>query len=243
MRRFADSMTWAGDRGFAIDAAVDSRMAFVRRTYAHLLAELVGVAAVVWLALRTPALADLAIGLMVRWYVPLLALFGISLVTRKMLEGHRSIGVQYAAAAVWVFFFGLFITPLAMVAKHLTGSYAVLGEAAILTGCAFTGLTAYVFFTRKDFSFMRGALWMGSLLLLGVGIVAMAFGGGFGGGGGSIAYSAFGVLLMGGWVLHDTSKVLHHRHVGEHVAASVDLLVDFVYMFIHIASILLNSRR
>lgn len=118
----------------------------------------------------------------------------------------------------------------------------MLGEAAILTGCAFTGLTAYVFFTKKDFSFMRGALWMGSLLLLGVGVVSMLFGG-LGGGTGSIVYSSFGVLLMGGWVLHDTSKVLHHRHVSEYVAGSVDLLVDFVYMFIHIASILLNSRR
>lgn len=242
MRRFADSMAWPEERGFAIHAAVNARMAFVRKTYAHLLAELAGVALIVTLAVRTPVLAELAVRMMVRWYLPLLALFGISLVTRRMLEGHRSIAVQYAAAGIWVFFFGLFITPLALVAKHLTGSYAVLGEAAILTGCAFTGLTAYVFFTKKDFSFMRGALWMGSLLLLGVGIVAMAFGGGLGGGG-SIAYSAFGVLLMGGWVLHDTSKVLHHRHVSEYVAGSVDLLVDFVYMFIHIASILLNSRR
>jgi FtsH-binding integral membrane protein len=235
-------MAWAEDKGFAIHAAVDSRMAFVRRTYAHLLAELVGVALVVSLAIRTPALESVALSLMSRWYVALLALFGISLVTRKMLEGHRSIGVQYAAAAIWVLFFGLFITPLAVAVKYLTGSYALLGEAAILTGCAFTGLTAYVFFTKKDFSFLGGALWMGSLLLLGVGVVSMLFGG-LGGGGGSIAYSAFGVLLMGGWVLYDTAKVLHHRHVSEYVAASVDLLVDFVYMFIHIASILLNSRR
>jgi FtsH-binding integral membrane protein len=235
-------MAWAEDRGFAIHAAVDARMAFVRKTYAHLLAELVGVAAIVAIAIRTPALEQLALGLLSRWYVPLLALFGISLVTRKMLEGHRSIPVQYAAAGLWVFFFGLFLTPLALVAKHLTGSYAVLGEAAILTGCAFTGLTAYVFVTRKDFSFLGGALWMGSLLLLGVGVVSIVFGGGLGGGG-SMVYSAFGVLLMGGWVLHDTSKVLHHRHVSEYVAGSVDLLVDFVYMFIHIASILLNSRR
>lgn len=113
MRRFADSMTWSEDKGFAIHAALDSRLAFIRKTYAHLLAELVGVALIVALAIRTPALESLAMGLMSRWYVALLALFGISLVTRKMLEGHRSIGVQYAAAAIWVVFFGLFLTPLA----------------------------------------------------------------------------------------------------------------------------------
>jgi len=31
--------------------------------------------------------------------------------------------------------------------------------------------------------------------------------------------------------------------VNQHVAASVDLLIDFVYMFIYIVSILLDSRR
>ena len=71
---------------------------------------------------------------------------------------------------------------------------------------------------------------------------------------GSIAYFIFGgsaglgfniiwVLLIGGWVLYDTSNVLHRRNVQEHVAASVDLLVDFVYMLIYIAMILLNSQR
>jgi len=240
MRRFADSMPWAEDKGFAIGAALDARMAFVRRTYAHLLAELVGVALVVSLAIRTPALENIAFG-MNGWLVYVLAFFGVSLVTRKMLEGHRSIGIQYAAAGIWVFFLGLLVTPLAFIAQRLTGSYAVLGEGAILTGCVFTGLTAYVFFTKKDFSFLSGALWMLSALAFGVGIVVAIFGG-FGAGA-SILYSCIWVLLLGGWVLHDTSKVLHHRAVNQHVAASVDLLIDFVYMFIHIVSILLNSRR
>jgi hypothetical protein len=158
-----------------------------------------------------------------------------------MLEGSRSMGVQYAAAGIWVFFLGLLLTPLALVVRHATGSFAILGEAAVLTGCVFTGLTAYVFFTKKDFSFLRGALWLLSWLALGVGLLLTVFGGL--GGGGSIVYSVLWVVLLGGWVLHDTSKVLHHRHVSQYVAASVDLLIDFVYMFIHIVSILLSSRR
>lgn len=241
MRRFADSMAWTEEKGFAINAAMNARMAFVRRTYAHLVGELAGVTAVVYVALRTPALQRLAEGLLGSWIIYLLAFFGVSLLTRKMLEGHRSIGIQYAAAGIWVFFLGLLVTPLAILAPRLTGSYAVLGEGAVLTGAVFTGLTAYVFFTKKDFSFLRGALWMLSWLALGVGIVVAIFGG-FGGGA-SILYSSVWVLLLGGWVLHDTSKILHHRAVNQYVAASVDLLIDFVYMFIHIVSILLNSRR
>jgi FtsH-binding integral membrane protein len=241
MRRFSDSLAWREERGFAIDAAMDARMGFVRRTYAHLLGELAGVALVVYVALETPALQQVALTLLSSWIVYILAFFGVSLLTRKMLEGTRSMAVQYAAAGIWVFFLGLLVTPLAIIAERLTGSLAVLGEGAILTGCVFAGITAYVFFTKKDFSFLGGALWMVSWLLLGVGFCAWIFGGI--GATGSIVYSGACVVLLGGWVLHDTSKILHHRHIGQHVAASVDLLVDFVYMFIHIVSILLNSRR
>jgi uncharacterized protein len=236
-----DSMTWNESRGFAIGAAVDARMGFVRRTYAHLLGELAAVALIVYVALQTPALGGLAVRLISQPLLYILAFFGVSLLTRKMLEGQRSIAVQYAAAGIWVFFLGLLVTPLAMIARVQTGSYAVLGEGAILTGCVFTGITAYVFLTKKDFSFIGGALWMISWLAFGIGMVAWFFGGL--GGSGSLIYSCGMVLLLGGWVLYDTSRVLHHRHVSQHVAASVDLLVDFVYMFIYIVSILLRSRR
>jgi hypothetical protein len=241
MRRFADSMTWAEDKGFAISAALDSRMAFVRRTYAHLLGELAGVAAVVFIALRTPALESIATTMLTKPLIYVVAIFGVSLLTRRMLAGQKSMAIQYAAAGIWVFFLGLLVTPFAMWAQIKTGSYAIMGEGAILTGCVFTGITAYVFFTKKDFSFLGGALWMIGWIAFGLGMILAIFGG-FGNQL-ALLYSCGMVLLMGGWVLYDTSKVLHHRHVGEHVAASVDLLVDFVYMFIYIVSILLRSRR
>jgi FtsH-binding integral membrane protein len=42
---------------------------------------------------------------------------------------------------------------------------------------------------------------------------------------------------------HDTSQILHRRAVNQYVAASVDLLVDFVLMFLYVLMILLNSSR
>jgi hypothetical protein len=63
MRRFADSMTWSEDKGFAIDSAMNARMGFIRRTYAHLVGELAAVALVVYVAIGTPALQELGIAL------------------------------------------------------------------------------------------------------------------------------------------------------------------------------------
>lgn len=238
MRRFADSMTWAKDAGFAIDAAVSERTRFIRRTYLHLVGELGGVALAVVVVLQTPVLQKLAVALLGNFLIYLAAFFAVSLVTRKLLEGRKSLAVQYAGALVWVFFLGLLVAPLAMIAQSKFGSYAILGEGLILTGCVFAGLTAYTFFTKKDFSFLGGALAIASWTLIGVVVISLFFGG-FAG---SPILPIVFVVLMAGWVLYDTSQVLHRRHVDEYVASSVDLLVDFVYLFINIVVLLMGSR-
>jgi FtsH-binding integral membrane protein len=231
-------MTWAKDSGFAIDAAVNERVTFIRRTYLHLVGELGGVALATVVILQSAVLQQVAVALLGNLILYLAAFFGVSLLTRKLLEGRKSLAVQYAGAAVWVFFLGLLVAPLAMIAKAEFGSYAVLGEGLILTGCVFGGLTAYTFFTKKDFSYLGGILSIASWTLVGVGVISV-FLGGFAA---SPIWSILWVVLLAGWVLYDTSKLMHRRHVDEYVAASVDLLVDFVYMFIHIVILLMGSR-
>jgi FtsH-binding integral membrane protein len=240
MRRFAaDTMTWADDKGFAIEAAVDERMGFIRRTYAHLVGEIVLVGLVTTLVLRTPLLLEnVAWRLLGSPFLYLAAFFGVSLVTRRLMAGHKPAAIQYAGAGLWTFFLGLLVAPIALIVHNQTGSYAILGQAFLLTALVFTGLTAYVFTTRKDFSFLGGAISIIAMVLIGGAVLGFFLGASVGG----IGWSVVWVLLLGAWVLYDTSKVLHHRRVGEHVAASVDLLIDFVYMFIHIALILLRSR-
>jgi FtsH-binding integral membrane protein len=231
-------MTWAEDKGFAIDAAVNERMGFIRRTYLHLLGEIGAVGLVTWITLQTPALSRIAVGLLSNMLFYFAAFFGVALVSRKLMAGERSAATQYVGAGLWVVLLGLLVAPLAMIVHAKTGSYDILGRGFLLTGCVFGGLSAYVFTTKKDFSFLGGALSMASLLLLGVAVISVFLGWG----GGSPVWSILWVVLLGGWVLYDTSQVLHHRRVGQHVAASVDLLVDFVYLFIHIVLLLMRSR-
>jgi FtsH-binding integral membrane protein len=238
MRRFADTLNWAEDRGFAIHAAVDERLGFLRRTYAFLLMEICLVAVVTSFVLKSPTLmANVAIPMALNPLFYLLAFFGVSFVSRSLVHGQRSKSAQYAGAGVWVIFLGLLMAPFAYLIHAQTGSYAILGQAFLMTAGVFGGLTAYVMVSRKDFSFMGGALSI---------ITAIAFFGSFAflmfGGGGGIGYNLIWVVILGAWVLYDTSKILHRRAVNEHVAASVDLLVDFVYLLIHIAMILMRSR-
>jgi len=239
MRRFAEQMGWAADPGgFAIQASVNERLGFLRKTYGLLSLQILAVGAIAAFVINTPFLLNnVAIRLYDGIMIYILVFMGLSFLTRRMLEGSKPLSTQYAAAGLWTFFLGLLISPLCYMASLRFGSYAIVGEAFVLTSAIFIGLTVYVFTTKKDFSFLRGAIWIASMSMLAIGALLY-----FTGNSGGIWYSVIWVGVLAAWTLYDTSKILHHRHTNEAVAASVDLLLDFVYLFIHILMILMRSR-
>jgi FtsH-binding integral membrane protein len=81
----------------------------------------------------------------------------------------------------------------------------VLPAAALTTVVAFAALTAVVFVTRKDFSFMRGILTWGGILALVLIVAATLFGFELG-----VFFSVAMVAFAGAAILYDTSNVLHH---------------------------------
>jgi len=234
-------MGWAVDRGgFAIEAAVDERLGFLRKTYSLLTLQIVAVGAISAAIISNESILMGIVNLFYTsskgMFLYLGAVFGVSLLTRSMLAGDKSIGVQYSAAAIWVVFLSILVAPICWMAAEATGGYQIVANAFFLTLALFGGLTAYVLTTKKDFSALRGALWMGSIGLLAIALISY-----FMGSAGSIWMSVAWLVLLSGWTLYDTSQVLHKRAVNQYVAASVDLLVDFVYMFIYILMILLQS--
>jgi FtsH-binding integral membrane protein len=117
---------------------------------------------------------------------------------------------------------------------------AVFLPAAVLTTGAFLGLTAYAHMTRKDFSFLGGFLSMAFwVVLLGIGVmIAMPGLPLF-----ALVLSAFGTLVMGGWVLYDTSRLIQDN--GERMTpgeAAAELLLDIVGLFQWILSLLDRFR-
>ncbi|WP_395094031.1 Bax inhibitor-1 family protein [Armatimonas sp.] len=98
----------------------------------------------------------------------------------------------------------------------------------LLTLGAFTGLTLYAHTTRKDFSYLIGFLWTSFWILL-VGIILNIFlhipll---------SLGIAALGAIVMGVWVLFDTSRLL--RDNGQTMTpgeAATELLLDIVGLF------------
>ena len=103
----------------------------------------------------------------------------------------------------------------------------------------FTGLTLTVFFTKADFSFLRWAIVAGSVIALGLIVVAVILPGSIQLG---FWFSAAMVVLAMGIILYNTSNVLHHYSTHQHVAASLSLFASVALLFWYVLQIFMSFR-
>jgi FtsH-binding integral membrane protein len=59
-----------------------------------------------------------------------------------------------------------------------------------------------------------------------------------------LVFTVFMIVLMCGYILYDTSNVLHHYRIGSHVAASLALFASLATLFWYVIQLLmaLSSR-
>ncbi len=113
-------------------------------------------------------------------------------------------------------------------------------QAGILPVGVFGGLTLYVLQTGKDFQWMGGLLFAALVSMMLCSLVMVFFSVPFL----STLYSFVGVMVFSGYVLYDTSEIMHRLTPDEAITGSIELFIDFVGLFLHIVSLLtsLNSR-
>ncbi len=227
--------------GAVATVGVSERVTFLRKTYAHL-----GIAILAFVALEyvlLDATGPLYEAVTVPWvnlvlsgsWLIVLALFmGASFVAQKWANSDTSRGVQYAGLGLYIIAEALIFTPMLLIAEHRYPG--AIANAAVLTLFLFGGLTATVFITKKDFSFMRGALTMATFGAMGLIISAVLFGFQLGS-----LFSAVMVLLAAGYVLYYTSNVLHHYRPSQYVAASLALFSAIALLFWYILQLFMRD--
>ncbi|MYM62206.1 Bax inhibitor-1/YccA family protein [Pseudomaricurvus sp. HS19] len=108
----------------------------------------------------------------------------------------------------------------------------VIFQALAGTALVFFGLSGYVLTTKKDFSFMGGFLMTGLIVVV---LAALGFmiAGFFGVNvsGVSLALSAAIVLLMSGFILYDTSRIVNGGETN-YVMATVSLYLNIYNLFV-----------
>lgn len=105
------------------------------------------------------------------------------------------------------------------------------------TGVIFLGLSGYALTTKRDFSFLGGFLFVGILVVLGAAILNIfmavpAL---------SLALSAAIVMLMSGFILFDTSRMVNGG-IDNYVVATVQLYLNIFNLFISLLHLLGFAR-
>jgi FtsH-binding integral membrane protein len=224
---------------FAIDAIAEERAAFIRRTYAHVFAAIVAYVALAGVILNTGLGESLARMMMGgQWLLVLGAYMIASFAANAMARSGASAGVQYLGLMLYTVAFAGISAPLLWIAQLQTGGTGIIVEAGVLTLVIFGVLTAVVMFTGADFSFMRTALMVGGFSALALIVVAAFTGFNLG-----IWFVGGMIILMAGYILYDTSNILHHYRTDQHVAAALALFASLATLFWYVLRLLMHSRR
>lgn len=214
----------------------DAKAAFYRKTYTHLALAVLLFVLVEYIFFQMPGLLDFALSLTQGWSW-LLLLGGFMLVTnyaeRMALNSHDR-NMQYAALLLYVVAEAFIFIPLIFIGMVYAddGGMHILSQAAVVTLSLFLGLSAIVFITKKDFSFLRSFLTIGFFVALGLIIAGVAFGFNLG-----LVFSGGMVVLAAGSILYQTSNMVHKYSEDQYVAASLGLFASLMLLFWYVLSI------
>jgi FtsH-binding integral membrane protein len=224
----------------AAESSASERAAFVRRVYAHLAGAVLALIAVEALLLNTldhRAVLQLMLGSRFSWLIVIGLFMGAGFVARIWAQSQSSMAMQYMGLGLYIVAWAIVFLPLIIIVTTIDRTGNVLGQAGIMTGAVFGGLTLSVFMMRKDFSFLAPVLCVGTLIALGVIVAAILFGFSLG-----LFFSFAMVALIAGYILYDTSNVMLHYPTDMHVAASLELLADVALLFWYIVQIVMSLQ-
>jgi len=223
----------------AAEADAADRAAFIRRTYTHLAGAIAAFVALEYVLIHSAVggkLVNLMLGGRSSWIVVLLGFMGVSWLADKWARSDASPAMQYLGLGLYTVAQAVIFLPLLVIAM-VQSTPDVIPMAGIITGLLFVGLTATVFMTRKDFSFMRGILTVGGFVAFGVIICSIVFGFNLG-----LIFSGAMVLFAAGSILYTTSNVLLHYRTDQHVAASLALFSGVMLLLWYVLRILMSRR-
>ena len=220
--RFGSTTTLPRGMTPAASVSTTDRLTFIKKVYS-LLAMSMGTAAVGAYLGSGPLLLLVAPNMMLFFILQFALIIFASFASRRP-------GLNMMALFSFTTVSGLTLGPL----LYQVGP-SIAAEAFALTAITFAGLSLYVVYSKKDFSFMSGFLMTGLIVLVVGGLLNMFF---IQSGMMHFVMSGASVLLFSGFILYDTSNILRYYGTDEYVSATLALYLDILNLFIALLSIL-----
>ena len=123
------------------------------------------------------------------------------------------------------------------IAAFYSESSDILMQAALTTLFMFAGLTAVVFMTKTDFSFLRTIIVVGGFIALEMIVVGAIFGFNLG-----LWFSVGMVVLASASILYQTDQIKNHYGTQQYVGASLQLFASVMLLFWYILRILMSRK-
>jgi modulator of FtsH protease len=206
----------------AVPGLSDSARQVLRNTYLLLSMTLFFSAGMTALAVSVDAAP-------MHWLLTLGGMIGLLFALQAMRNSIWALPLVFAFTG----FMGWSLGPMIAFYLQTAAGASVVGNALFGTAAVFLSLSAYVLTTKKDFSFLGGFLFTGLIVAL-LASIALIF---FQAPVMSLALSAMLVLLAAGYILYDTSRIIHGGETN-YVMATVSLYVDIYMLFTNLLAIM-----
>jgi FtsH-binding integral membrane protein len=229
----------------AARAETTERATFIKKTYLHLLAAVLAFCALEAVYFET-GVVETMFNTMVgggnsrgSWLIVIVLFMGVAWLANYWAMSAASVGLQYAGLALYVVAESVIFAPMLFIASSPQfGGHDVIPTAGLITLVMFTGLTVAVFVTGHDFSFLRTALIIGGFAAMGFILCGMLFGFQTGN-----IFTVAMIVLASGYILYDTSNVMLHYRIGQHVAASLALFASVALLFWYVLRLVMSLQR
>jgi len=225
----------------AANALPEQRAQFIRRTYmllAATIAAFIAVEAFLFVSGTAYVFTSFVFsGSRITWLMVLGVFMLITWLANGWAASDTSKGMQYLGLVLYIIAEAIIFTPMLFIAANVADDPYVIEKAGIVTLGLFLGITATVFLTKSDFSFLGPILAIGGFAALGFIVASAIFGFTLGN-----VFAFVMVAFAGTAILYQTSNVLHRFRTDQHVAAALVLFASVALLFWYILRIF-SSRR
>ena len=222
-----------------LNSATDvEKVAFYKKTYAHVAVGVLVFIIFEYLLLQSEAIVTFAFSMTqgIKWLLMLGGFMFITTYAERMALKTEDKNKQYLAFALYILAEAFIFIPLIAIALIYTDSGPeMLYQASIVTLGLFTGLSAVVFLTKKDFSFLKTGLTIGFFIAIGLIIAGMLFGFNLG-----LWFSVAMCLLAGGSILYQTSNLINKYTSDDYIPAALGLFASLMLLFWYVLSIFMS---
>ncbi len=227
-------------------AAPAARADFYRKTYMLVAASCAVFGLVLAGTLSMPAVVNPLTQLFfgggaLGWLLVLAAFWGISMLANRLAFGGASEGTQLAGLGIYIVAEALLFAPMLNVLMMRFGDATlseIVAPAAVSTLLLAGGLTATVFMTKTDFSFLRAFVSIGFFVALGAVVLLALFGGGIG-----TWFIIAMTVFISVVILYQTWMVKTQFRPDQHVGAALIIFAGVATLFWYLIMIFASRRE